>query len=56
MKVGTGSISTTQFNKGPSYGLSAEVRNRVSGRGSSLERTDASGWLCSDPRGLGALG
>lgn len=26
-------MSSTQFNKGPSYGLSAEVRNRVSGRG-----------------------
>lgn len=24
-------MSSTQFNKGPSYGLSAEVKNRVSG-------------------------
>lgn len=53
-------MSSTQFNKGPSYGLSAEVRNRVSGRGRtgagrSLERTDASGVaLLRPPRAWGA--
>lgn len=53
-------MSSTQFNKGPSYGLSAEVRNRVSGRGRtgagrSLERTDASGVaLLRPPRAGGA--
>lgn len=32
-------MSSTQFNKGPSYGLSAEVKNRVSGRGARQPRT-----------------
>lgn len=45
-------MSSTQFNKGPSYGLSAEVKNRVSGRGvppASNAQTDAGAglaWLC----------
>lgn len=40
-------MSSTQFNKGPSYGLSAEVKNRVSGRGAAQPDAAAGpAWLC----------
>lgn len=46
-------MSSTQFIKGPSYGLSAEVRNRVSGRGARPRTRGASALT---PQGGGRPG
>lgn len=61
--VAAASMSSTQFNKGPSYGLSAEVKNRVSeGRPQSGPRRSCTlglllGWAPRQaPRHLGRSG
>lgn len=50
-------MSSTQFNKGPSYGLSAEVKNRVS-EGSALSASPARHTLrgCRAGAPLASLG